>query len=187
MDRTGFRAGWTRGRALGYFGRGVDLAREGRFPSAGLGRFLIPRSSLTKTRSRAPRIGLAAIATLMMLTLILWPKAWLPRSEQGPMLLPHVDKLIHFSLFSICSLLWLVAGGRRLAPLVFAIGLLLAVGTEFLQGLPMIQRDPDPLDALADICGLVVSFGLWWPFRERERGAEKGEAPVMVEVARAGR
>ncbi|MGE3820704.1 MAG: VanZ family protein [Isosphaeraceae bacterium] len=138
---------------------------------------------MSTTRSRGPRFGLAAVATLLSLSLILWPKGMLPRSEAGPRLLPHADKLIHFSLFCVCSAFWLAAGGRRFATLVLAGGLVLAVGTELLQGMPIIQRDPDPLDALADTVGLIAAMLVWWPFRERPESIAEMETPAMAEVS----
>jgi hypothetical protein len=110
------------------------------------------------------RTILAWLATALLLVLCLAPK-WTVAGE-GPSThsVPHTDKVVHFGLFTMFGALWARAGGvtigaRRVA-IVLAASLALAVGTEVAQGLPVIARDPDPLDALADSGGGLAGVAL---------------------------
>jgi hypothetical protein len=108
-------------------------------------------------------VVLAWVSTVILLGACLVPKAWLPRREESPGLIPHTDKVVHFALFAAFGFCWAKAGtsGRLTASRaarVLAAAAALAVGTELAQGLDAIQRDPDPLDALAD--GLGGAFGV---------------------------
>src|SRR4051794_4181198 len=110
-------------------------------------------------------------ATLLLLTLCLLPKWAIPggREEESFRKIPHLDKVIHFTMFAGVALLWSCAGPssvptRSRAAAVLAVSFALAVGTELLQGLPQIERDPDPYDALADVAGAaagVVAVVAW--------------------------
>jgi hypothetical protein len=105
------------------------------------------------------RLWRAWVATVVLLALCLCPRAWIPeRGGSGESRgLPHADKVIHFTLFAVFAASWSAVGrSPRARGAILAAGLALAVGTEALQGLPMIDRDPDPLDALADAVGTVV-------------------------------
>lgn len=104
--------------------------------------------------------------TAFLLVLCLLPRHLTPERSPVPLSanLPHLDKLVHVGLFAVFGLLW----ARALAPArrgwsVFAIGAMLAVGTELAQGLVVVDRDPDVLDALADLAGLgagIVCYGV---------------------------
>jgi VanZ family protein len=88
----------------------------------------------------------------------------MPARESGPGVIPHVDKLIHFGMFAGFSLLWMNARppwprGRTWWAAVLGAALVLAVVTEVAQGLPAVNRDPDPLDGLADAFGAFVAVG----------------------------
>lgn len=111
------------------------------------------------------RTLLACEATALLLTLCLLPKSWFPSGEGGPKAIPHFDKLIHFGMFANFAVCWERAGRslvptRSRAAAVLAAAFALAVGTELAQGLPQIQRDPDPIDALADAAGALAGVGL---------------------------
>jgi hypothetical protein len=111
-------------------------------------------------------LGLALAWTALILALCLTPSAWLPRAEtQGPPLfnIPHFDKIVHATLFAGFGLLWcgaLTSPGRL--NRVLTAGLLFAVATEVLQGLPLVDRDPNLLDGLADAVGVVLGVGTVW-------------------------
>lgn len=107
----------------------------------------------------------AWVCTLILLALCLAPKRWVPPGERVGSRIPHQDKLVHFGLFAAFGLCWARAGrASGLSPAriagVLAVSAVLAVGTEVAQGLEMIHRDPDPLDALADAAGAVAGVGL---------------------------
>lgn len=110
------------------------------------------------------RTLLAWAGTLLLLVLCLTPKGFLPwGNEDLPRKVPHLDKLVHLAMFAGVCWLWTRAGrgpSRLKAVKVLAFASALAVGTELLQGLPRIDRDPDALDALADVVGAIAGVGL---------------------------
>lgn len=101
---------------------------------------------------------LASLWTAALLVACLYPIPHVRRWEhkQPSHKITLVDKVAHMILFAGFGTLWLNTG-RSKPPWksVLCIGIVLAVGTEVLQGLPVIDRDPDPLDALADLLGLI--------------------------------
>ena len=103
---------------------------------------------------------------------------WMPTSGIGIqgndsryLRIPHLDKLVHAGIFVVFGWLWTIAvGGGRRGLAVLAAGLLLAVGTEVVQGLPMVGRDPDVWDGLADTIGVTIgtaSAFFWIPRSKR--------------------
>jgi VanZ family protein len=118
------------------------------------------------------RVRLAVAWTFCLVALCLIPGRWLPRHERAPSSfhIPHLDKVIHFGLFAVWGLLWMrTSVTPRIAVKVLMFGLGLAIATEFAQGLPLIDRDPDVLDALADSLGVlagVVTVRVAWPQRQ---------------------
>ena len=102
------------------------------------------------------RVALASAWTLLILALCWWPRQGMPVSESGSLIkrIPHLDKVVHFGLFAPFAALWVgPSGGKRRAVSVFLAGVVLAIVTEVGQGSSLVNRDPDPLDALADIAG----------------------------------
>ncbi|MDR3637041.1 MAG: VanZ family protein [Isosphaeraceae bacterium] len=109
-----------------------------------------------------PRRALPAwFWTAILLVLCLLPRHLTPerRSMTIPGGLPHLDKVVHVAMFAAFGLLWTraVAPSRR-ARMIFVVGVMLAVGTELAQGLVVVDRDPDLLDALADVAGLLMGM-----------------------------
>jgi hypothetical protein len=120
------------------------------------------------------RLTVAWLSTLLVLVLCLTP-----RFVSETRFFPHSDKLAHFAMFALYSYTWARAVGpsgltRRHATAILALGLGLALATEVLQGLPVIHRDPDPLDALADAAGSLAGVAL---------GAVAGRWGSAVEAA----
>ena len=108
------------------------------------------------------RTSLACVGTFVIVGLLLWPKTWMPLKETSSSAPKHVDKVIHFAMFAAFGILW--TRGRvpnaRYSGMVIGAAVILAVGTELSQGLPAISRDPDVLDALADILGALMGIAL---------------------------
>jgi hypothetical protein len=82
---------------------------------------------------------------------------------------PANDKLLHMAAFATLGLL-----GRFAFPRLSALSLLGGLSLfgaliEIVQGLPMVHRDRDPLDWLADTiaCALVLLAIGWWRARRR--------------------
>lgn len=115
------------------------------------------------------RALVASAWTVVILTLCLVPSDWLPVAEarlSSSHFLQSRDKLVHSGMFAILSVLWMrvrPTGGGTV--LVSVSGLALAILTEWGQGLPMIGRTPDRLDALADAVGTFVGVGVFWALR----------------------
>lgn len=85
-----------------------------------------------------------------------------PGSSVPDLTLFSYDKLGHFGMFFIGALLWLQAWPER-PKQVIAVGLVLSVGTELIQGLtPYLGRSADPFDVVADVLGLSLGLALWW-------------------------
>lgn len=115
------------------------------------------------------RALLASAWTVVLLALCLAPSYWLPVSE-APLPSSYFpmpgDKMVHFGSFSLLSFLWMrVMPTRGWTAQVIVGGLALAILTELGQGLPMIGRDPDTADALADAVGTFAGVGAFWASR----------------------
>lgn len=112
------------------------------------------------------RIFLAWAATVLLLTLCLLPSHFFRHSggeQAAARKIPHLDKVIHFTMFAGAAFLWanaLRSTGRVRVVTVLAWGVVFAAGTELLQGLPQVQRDPDILDALADVVGTFAGVAV---------------------------
>jgi hypothetical protein len=99
--------------------------------------------------------------TVLLLSLCLAPSRVIPDEQTFSIkkYIPWYDLVVHFTLFAGFAFNWMRATGSTLRwVLVPAAGLLLAVGTEWAQGFPFIDRDPNLLDALADGAGLAVGL-----------------------------
>ena len=111
----------------------------------------------------------ASAWTVVLVALCLAPSCWLPVVEAkwsySHFLLP-LDKIVHFGMFAILSFLWMrvMPTGGRTAQVSLG-GLALAILTELGQGLPMIGRDPNTADALADAVGMFAGLGVFWALR----------------------
>lgn len=101
------------------------------------------------------------LSALVLITIITLFLTLLPSHK-----LPHLkvfayDKVGHFLMFG--SWTFLLGAYLSLADypinwwVVFLIGVCFGVGIELLQGLPVVNRDPDVFDALADSCGCLVA------------------------------
>jgi VanZ family protein len=68
------------------------------------------------------------------------------------------DKLLHFASFGVLGFLALRSWGTAFAALIFLGLSLLGLGIEFAQALPMIARESELGDWLADILGIVLGI-----------------------------
>lgn len=107
---------------------------------------------------RKAALAAAVLWTAGIFVACLWPGKELPCSD-----IPFIDKWTHFVLFGVFSVLWLCAypplpakPGRRLLLITF-IAAALGCFVEVLQsGLPVLGRNGDGMDALADAAGGVL-------------------------------
>ncbi len=121
------------------------------------------------------RIFPALAWTVLVLVLCWIPGRWLGQEAPGS----QFDKLAHAGMFAVFSWLWAwaVAPSMRTARILGA-GLLLALVTEVGQAVPLIGRDADPRDVLADSIGVGVGLGV---FRLRRPVPEPSEPASAAE------
>ncbi|SIO59342.1 hypothetical protein SAMN05444166_6017 [Singulisphaera sp. GP187] len=102
----------------------------------------------------------ALVWTSLLLVACLIPSYLLRVNEsQVHVGISHADKLVHAFLFAGFGFLWILAAPSRRGLIgVLVVGILLAALTEIGQGLPIIGRDTDPLDGLADVVGLLIGL-----------------------------
>ena len=132
------------------------------------------------------RAMIAAAWTIVILFLCWLPSHVMPVPEGGHHI-PHLDKFVHAGMFAVFGSLWTWAGrGKRDAGRVALVGLVLAVVTELGQGTSLVHRDPDVLDAMADLAGtaLGIGFGLWMA---RWLPGRLSKPPAMASAGTGGR
>ena len=111
---------------------------------------------------------LAGAYTALVLFAILAPPYLLPfpeKTHESTGLMAQADKVVHAGIFFGFAWAWTWAGPARdrgRAARLLAAGIALAVATELGQGLSVIGRDPNFLDALADVAGLGLGIGAAW-------------------------
>lgn len=108
----------------------------------------------------------AFVWTSLLLVACLMPSQWLQVNEsQVHVGISHFDKLVHVVLFAGFGFLWFQAArSRRGLTWVLVAGVALAVFTEFGQALPIVGRDSDPFDGLADVVGLLIGLASGYAF-----------------------
>jgi VanZ family protein len=135
------------------------------------------------------RLVSALLWTVIILVLCWTPQIYLPVDERPDSwkIILHLDKVVHLGIFAVFSVLWLRAlpGGKRRFFVVAIAGLVLAVVTEVVQNVPIIQREGEVQDAVADFSGVLLGFPLFlWiekcldMRRSRHAGVEVAEAQV---------
>lgn len=115
-----------------------------------------PMRTPTRVVRATARVLLPAAVALQSLLL------YMPASGEGSLPV-GVDKVAHAGMFGGVAILALVAGLPWLPVLLAAY----APISELLQGLPVVDRDPDWRDIVADITGIVAAVGLFAVWRGR--------------------
>jgi hypothetical protein len=97
--------------------------------------------------------GVFALTVLVSLAVLFAPGADVPSAPPG------VDKLVHGTLFAALALTgrWAGVGRGVLTTLL----VLYAAGSEFLQGIPALERDASVGDWVADVGGVLIGLLLW--------------------------
>jgi hypothetical protein len=99
-------------------------------------------------------------------TVVIMALCWLPRTivkvvedESSWFKVPNLDKVIHFSIFVLFSILWTrVRSSRRAYVWIMLGGIALGVITEIGQSVPIVNREPNFGDFAADV--VAVALGL---------------------------
>jgi VanZ family protein len=107
-------------------------------------------------RATPLRLAIAIAVTAAVLAFL-----WSPPPPQPRFVIPHFDKLIHFALFTAIAIAWQRTGLS--APWLLALGIVLGIVTELVQGWLPWPRTPDAWDVVADTLGLavVVAVARW--------------------------
>ncbi len=105
----------------------------------------------------------AVLWTLVILVLCWTPQSFLPEEGVGPRFILGIlglDKIVHAGIFTVFAVLWLRAlpGGWARYWWVALAGTALAGLTEAVQNLPIIRRDGEFQDVVADVVGLVIGL-----------------------------
>jgi hypothetical protein len=114
------------------------------------------------------RLASAIAWTLVILVLCWTPDIYLPVKEEPAylrLIIPiRLDKIVHAGIFLVFAVLWLrgLGGQTRWFPWVLAGGVALAAISELGQNLPIVHRDGEFEDAVADVVGLVLGFPVFF-------------------------
>ncbi len=111
------------------------------------------------------RVVVAVLWTIVILVLCWTPQALLPMNERTELLTQelHLDKFVHTGIFTVFTVLWLrtqPTGKTRYLWILLA-GTALAAITEVMQNLPIINRECEFEDAMADFAGVLFGFPLF--------------------------
>lgn len=102
--------------------------------------------------------------TFLILILSLYPSSKLPENPG----IPHLDKLVHFMMYLIFSLLWIFVfiGSQSLIDFLklFLVVFVLSFIIEFLQGTLPINRSASIYDGLANFIGVFSAIGIYRTF-----------------------
>jgi hypothetical protein len=122
-----------------------------------------PRSQPATTRSTAVafRLTIASIWTIVILVLCWTPKSVIEEVENGSRWfdIPNVDKVVHWGIFVVFTVLWLRIGTSRWWYAWVALGgLAVAAVSEIVQTLLWIGRDGSLHDGITDMIGVVIGL-----------------------------
>ncbi len=120
-----------------------------------------PAPSRARSALTAFRFAMAVLWTLVICFLCWMPQRWVHEVErETPWFeIPNLDKVVHWGIFVLFTVLWLRTGTSRWRYAWVALGgLAMASITELVQNLPAIGRDAEVADAITDMIG--VSIGL---------------------------
>jgi hypothetical protein len=111
---------------------------------------------------KALRIAMAALWTLVILFLCWMPGRWVQKVEAGSpwFQVPDLDKVVHWGIFVLFTVLWLRTGHSRWRYVWVALaGLAVAAITELVQSsVPAIGRDGEIGDAITDLIGVAIGL-----------------------------
>jgi hypothetical protein len=110
------------------------------------------------------RIAMAALWTSVIFFLCWMPGKWVQEVQEGSPWLqfPDLDKVVHWGIFVLFTVLWLRTGTSRWRYAWVALGgLAVAAITELVQMLlPAIGRDAEVGDAITDLIGVAIGLSI---------------------------
>lgn len=109
------------------------------------------------------RVALALLWTIVILVLLWMPGPWVQEvEEEAPWFqIPDLDKVVHWGIFVVFTVLWLRTGTSKARYAWVALGgLALAVISELVQGLPAIGRDATVGDTITDVIGIAIGLAV---------------------------
>jgi hypothetical protein len=123
----------------------------------------LDRATSESRRPNILRLTMAVSWTLVILMLCWIPGEWVQSVEHGSSLfeIPDLDKLVHWGIFVVFTLLWIRVGSSRWWYAWAGLGgLALASISEIVQNHPMIGRDGSLDDAITDIVGVLIGLAV---------------------------
>jgi len=129
------------------------------------------------------RLLSAVLWTIVIMVLCWTPQVWLTVEEKPGSwaVLLHLDKVVHAGIFGVFAVLWLralPAGSNRFLWVGLA-GTALAAITEIVQTVPIINREGEFQDAVADVVGVLIGF-LFFPWIERTLNSRRSLGSRVV-------
>jgi hypothetical protein len=109
------------------------------------------------------RIAMAALWTFVILFLCWMPGKWVREVEGGSpwFQVPDLDKVVHWGIFVLFTVLWLRTGTSRSRYGWVAVGgLAVAAISELVQMLPAVGRDAEVGDAITDLIGVAIGLAI---------------------------
>lgn len=126
----------------------------------------LPPPSGPRPLVTAVRLGLAVAWSLVIMGLCWTPLRVVEEVKHGSRWfeIPNLDKLVHWGIFTVFTVLWLRVGISRRRFAAFALvalgGLALAVVTEVVQTHPWIGRSCELDDGITDMIGVAIGCAL---------------------------
>jgi hypothetical protein len=109
------------------------------------------------------RIAMAVLWTSVIFFLCWMPGKWVQEVEEGSpwFQVPDLDKVVHWGIFVLFTVLWLRTGTSRWRYAWVALaGLAVAAITELVQMIPAIDRDAEVGDAITDLIGVAIGLSI---------------------------
>jgi hypothetical protein len=122
-----------------------------------------PVRSTAPSTLKALRIAMAALWTLVICFLCWMPGRWVQEVGKGSpwFEIPDLDKVVHWGIFVLFTVLWLRTSTSRWRYAWVALGgLAMASITELVQLIPAVGRDAEVADGITDLIGVAIGLGV---------------------------
>lgn len=119
--------------------------------------------STARSSLKVLRLAMAVLWTVVICFLCWMPGRWVQEvGRASPWFeLPDLDKVVHWGIFVLFTVLWLRTGTSRWRYAWVALGgLAMAAITELVQNLPAVGRDAEVADAITDLIGVAIGLAV---------------------------